>query len=139
LRKYLFVSPLLLIIAVIIIYFYQYREQNLGDLLDMGNVDKVQIITGDKKEFEMEMTIVDQDTLNKLADFITQYQVKQTNKKDYISNYENERFELYLGYKNGEIESYIFERDVVVSNGIYEVLNAHLDYQWIQEFASDFQ
>ncbi|MDF2854558.1 MAG: hypothetical protein K0Q87_409 [Neobacillus sp.] len=71
-RKYLFVSPLLLIIAVIIICFYQYREQNLGDLLDMGNVDKVQIITGDKKEFEMEMTKVDQDALNKLSDFITQ-------------------------------------------------------------------
>jgi hypothetical protein len=130
---------LLLIIAVIIICFYQYREQNLGDLLDMGNVDKVQIITGDKKEFEMEMTKVDQDTLNKLSDFITQYQVKGTNKKGYISNFENERFELYLGYKNGEIESYIFERDVVVSNGIYEVLNAPLDYKWIQEFACDFQ
>ncbi|MEH7237726.1 hypothetical protein [Bacillus sp. JJ1562] len=44
-KKYLFFSLIVLIIGVVLINFYKYREQNLGELLDMDNVDKFHIIT----------------------------------------------------------------------------------------------
>lgn len=132
LKKYLFVSLLLIIIAVILINSYKYREQNLGELLDIGNVDKVHIITEHKDSFQFELKKVDQESINKLADFLNQYQVKLTNEHGWISKYENERFELFLGYKNGESDRFTIEHDVVVSTRVYRVLNAPLDYKWIQ-------
>ncbi|MEH7225906.1 hypothetical protein V7112_19005 [Bacillus sp. JJ1566] len=136
-KKYLFVSLIVLIIGVVFINFYRYREQDLGELLDVGNVDKIHIITEYKDSYEFEISKVDHETIHKLADFLNQYKVKRTNKDGWISNYENERFELILGYKNGEIEIYTLERDVVVSNKVYKIINAPLDYQWIQEFERD--
>ncbi|MBE4909884.1 hypothetical protein IMZ08_17755 [Bacillus luteolus] len=133
-KKYLFISLLLIIIAVILIYFYKYREQNLGDLLDIGNVNKVHIITQHKGSFQFELKEVDQEYINKLTDFLNQYQVKLTNVHGWVSKYENERFELFLGYKNGKSDRFTIEHDVVVSTRVYKVLNAPLDYKWIQEF-----
>ncbi|WP_077617488.1 hypothetical protein [Bacillus sinesaloumensis] len=136
-KKYLYVSIIVLIIGVILITIYKYREQDLGELVNMENVDKVHIITEYKDSYEFEISKVDQETINKLANFLNQYKVKLTNQDGWISNNEDERFELYLGYKNGEIEIYTIERDVVVSNRVYKVVNAPLDYKWIQELERD--
>lgn len=136
-KKYLLVSLLLITIALILFNFYKYREQSLGNLVNIGKVEKVYLIAENKDINEFELAKVDEETINKLANFLNQYTVKLTNKDGYFSNYENERFELYLGFNNGEIERYTFERDVVVSDRVYEVLNASFDYKWIQELESD--
>ncbi len=133
-KKYFFISLSLVIIAVILINSYKYREQNLGELLDIGNVDKVHIITEYKDSYQFELKKADQESISKLADYLNQYQVKLTNEHGWTSKYENERFELLLGYKNGDSERFTIEHDVVVSTRVYRVINAPLDYKWIQEF-----
>lgn len=105
--------------------------------MDIKNVEKIHIVTERKDFDEFGLTKVDQETIDQLSDFLTQYRVKLTNKEGWISDHEQEQFEIYLGYKNGEMEKYTFERDVVVSSHIYEVMNAPLDYKWIQKFAHD--
>ncbi|MCC3359248.1 hypothetical protein [Bacillus sp. REN16] len=136
-KKYLFASLILLIIGVVLFNFYKYREQSLDELLDMDNVDKIHIITEYKDSYEFEISKVDQEIITKLADFLNQYKVKLTNQDGWISNYENERFELHLGYKNGAYEIYTLERDVVVSNRVYKVVNEPLDYKWIKGLERD--
>ncbi|MDR4885998.1 hypothetical protein RGU12_00370 [Fredinandcohnia sp. QZ13] len=136
-KKYSFAFLLLLIIVVVLINIYTYREQNLDELLDMDNVDKFHIVTEYKDSYEFKLSKIDQEAINKLAAYLNQYKVKLTNKDGWVSNYENERFELYLGYKNGEMEIYTLERDVIASNRVYKVLNAPLDYKWIKEFERD--
>ncbi|MCG1023439.1 hypothetical protein [Sutcliffiella horikoshii] len=133
-KKYLLISLLLIIIAVIVFNFYKYREQNLGEILDIGQVEKIYLIAEKNEIQEFELISVDEETLHELANFLNQYSVKLTNKDGYISNHENERFELYLGFKNGEIERYTFERNVVVSDRVYEAVDAVFDYKWVQEF-----
>lgn len=133
-KRYLIVSLFSIIIAVIVFNSYKYREQNLADLLNIGQVEKVYLIAEYKDIKEFELTNVDEETINKLAGFFNQYSVKLTTKDGYISNHENERFELYLGFRDGDIERYTFERDVVVSSRVYEVVGAPFNYTWIQEF-----
>lgn len=54
-------------------------------------------------------------------------------KEGWTSDYPNEQFTLRIVYQNGDFEIYTFERDIVASTRIYEVVNAPLDYKWIQE------
>jgi hypothetical protein len=136
-KKYVLFSLLLIIIALIMFNFYKYREQNLADLLNIGQVEKIYLIAEDNDIKEFELTSLDEETINKLANFFNQYSVNLTTKDGWISNHENERFELYLGFKNGDIERYTFERDVVVSDRVYEVVDASIDYTWIREFERD--
>ncbi|MBD8069558.1 hypothetical protein [Bacillus sp. PS06] len=130
-KKYVIVSLFLLIITVISFTFYKYREQSLGDVLNISNVDKFHLIAENTDNIEFELTKIDEETMNKLVRFFNHYQVKLTNKHGWVSTYENERFELYLEYKDGELGRYTIERDVVVSTHVYDVVNAPLDYQWI--------
>ncbi|MCM3618415.1 hypothetical protein M3936_12565 [Sutcliffiella horikoshii] len=136
-KRYLLVSLLLIIIVVLTFNIYNYREQNLADLLDIRQVEKIYIIAEDKDITEFELISIDEETINQLANFFNQYNVKMTTQDGWISNHGNERFELYLGFANGDIERYTFERDVVVSNRVYEVVDATIDYTWIQELERD--
>lgn len=125
----------LILVGIIFFTFYMYREQNLGDVLNIEQVDRVLIVTDNKKRLkDVEIPKIDQEKKDQLTDFLNQYQVKLTMKEGWFSDYPSEQFKLYLVYKNGELELYTIEREVVATTRIYEVVNAPLDYKWIQEF-----
>lgn len=112
--------------------FYKYRERNLGELVDINRVEELYIVLGDQVPVEFELVKASDETIKKMSDFLGQYQVKRTNKEGWISKHKNERFELFFGYEDGEIERYTFKRDVVVSNGVYKIVNPPLDYNVIE-------
>jgi hypothetical protein len=133
LKKQFYICFLVLIAAFVIFNVYRYREQNLGELVDINRVDKVYIVREDQIPEEFELIHADDETIKKLSDFLNQYEVKLTNKNGWTSDHQSERFELYLGYNDGGYEKYTFERDVVVTNRVYKVVNPPLDYKVIQK------
>jgi hypothetical protein len=132
-KKYVLIAPLIILVVVVVI-FYIYREQDLGDVLKIEQVERILLTTEEKEHNGIEIPKVGQEKINKLADFLNQYQVRLTTKEGWTSDYPSEQFTLRLVYKNGDFDIYTFEQYVVVSTRIYEVVNAPLDYKWIQEF-----
>ncbi|WP_226674954.1 hypothetical protein [Mesobacillus jeotgali] len=136
-KKYVLISALILIIAISFT-FYIYRVKDLGDVVNIYQVDRI-LLTTDESEraiegIEVEIPKVSQEQKKKLAEFLNQYQVRLTMKEGWSSDDPSEQFTLSIVYKNGDFEIYTFERDIVASTRIYEVVNAPLDYKWIQEF-----
>lgn len=117
--------------------FYTFREQRLGDVLNISHVDKMYLIAENRDQNEFELIKIDEETINKLERFLNQYQVKVTTKHGWISNDETERFELYFEYNDQEIRRYTIEREIVVSDRAYEVVNAPINYQRIVEFEKE--
>ncbi|QOR67325.1 hypothetical protein IM538_04075 [Cytobacillus suaedae] len=125
----------LILVGIIFFTFYMYREQNLGDVLNIEQVERVLIVTDDKNRPNgVEIPKIDQEKKDQLIAFLNQYQVKLSMKEGWFSDYPSEQFNLYLVYKNGEPEVFTIEQEVVATTEIYEIVNAPLDYQWIQEF-----
>ncbi|MGV2941709.1 hypothetical protein AB5I83_19065 [Mesobacillus sp. LC4] len=136
-KKYVLIAALILLI-VISFTFCIYRAQDLGDVVNIDQVDRI-LLTTDKSEkeligIEVEIPKISQEQKKQLADFLNQYQVRLTMNEGWTSDYPTEQFTLRLIYKNGDFEIFTVEREVVVSTRIYEVVNAPLDYKWIQKF-----
>ncbi|MBT2641490.1 hypothetical protein J7I80_04580 [Bacillus sp. ISL-41] len=136
-RRYLYGSLLLIFIAVIFFNLYKYRAQNLADLVDINRVEKIYIVLGDNRPETFELIKAEDETINRLSDFLSQYRVRLTTKGGWSSDHPSERFELFLGYKDGDLGLYIFERDVVAGGGIHKVLNPPLDYREIEKLEQD--
>ena len=136
-KKYILIAALILFIAVSFI-FYIYRAQDLGDVVNIDQVDGIFLTTAESERenegIEIEIPKVSQEQKRELGDFLNQYQVRLTMKEGWSSENPSEQFTLRIVYKNGEFEIFIFDHDVVASTRIYEVVNAPLDYKWIQEF-----
>ncbi|MCM3575353.1 hypothetical protein M3172_19315 [Mesobacillus subterraneus] len=138
LRRYLYGSLLLIFIVVIFFNLYKYREQNLADLVDINRVEKIYIMLGNKRpEGQFELSKADDETIKTLTDFLSQYKVRLTTKGGYSSDHPSEQFELYLGYEDGDLGLFIFERDIVAGGGIHKVLNPPLDYKVIEKLEQD--
>lgn len=133
LKKYVLIAALILLI-VIFFTFHKYREQNLGDVLNIDQVERILLTTEERELNGVEIPKVDQEQIDQLTNFLNQYQVRLTMKEGWISNYPSEQFTLRLVYKNRDFEICTFERDVVATTRIYEIVNAPLDYKWIKEF-----
>lgn len=132
-KKYGLIAALILLIFIFFT-FYKYRVQDLGDVLNIEQVDRILLTTEERELNGVEIPSVSQEQINQLAKFLNQYQVRLTMKEGWSSDYPREQFTLRIVYKNGDYEIYTFERDVVATTRIYEVVNAPLDYKWIQEF-----
>jgi hypothetical protein len=137
LKKYVLIAALILLL-VISFTFCIYRAQDLGDVVNIDQVDGILLTTDESEkeliEIEVEIPKISQEQKEQLADFLNQYQVRLTMNEGWTSDYPTEQFTLRLVYKNGDFEIFTFEREVVVSTRIYEVVNAPLDYKWIQKF-----
>jgi hypothetical protein len=135
LKKYVLIAALIILIVIFFI-IYKYRAQDLGDVINIEQVERIHLSLDDRKldGVKLEIPRVSKEQINQLANFLNQYQVKLTNKKGWISDYPSEQFTLRIVYKNGDFEIYTIERDTVASTRIYEVVNAPLDYKWIKEF-----
>ncbi|WP_246938527.1 hypothetical protein [Bacillus pinisoli] len=135
-RKYGIIAALILLI-VILLTLYIYRVQDLDDVLNIEQVDRILLTTEERELNGVEIPRVSQEQLNQLAKFLNQYQVRLSMKKGWSSDYPREQFTLRIVYKSGDYEIYTFERDVVATTRIYKVVNDPLDYKWIQEFERD--
>ncbi|WP_316568797.1 hypothetical protein [Neobacillus sp. YIM B06451] len=131
--KKFYVLLLVIIIAVIAFFGYKYREQNLADLVKIKDVKKVYIIMGNKGPEEFQLIKPDDETIHDLSEFLGQYRVKLTNQEGWSSEHPNEQFTLYLGYIDGDLKIYTFERDIVAWSRGYKVLNPPLDYKAIEK------
>lgn len=136
-KKYVLVSALILIITISFI-FYIYRAQDLGDIVNIDQVDRIFVTTVESERaiegIAIQIPKISQEQKKKLADFLNQYQVRLTMNEGWTSDSPSEQFTFRVVYKNGDTQIFIFERDVFVSTRIYEVVNAPLDYKWIEEF-----
>jgi hypothetical protein len=137
LKKYMLIAGVILFI-VISFTFYIYRAQDLGDVVNIDQVDRIFLTTVESEReiegVEVEIPKISQDQKKKLADFLHQYQVRLTMNEGWTSDHSSEQFTFRVVYKNGDTQIFTFEREVFVSTRIYEVVNAPLDYKWIQEF-----
>ncbi|MFS0864849.1 hypothetical protein [Fredinandcohnia sp. 179-A 10B2 NHS] len=135
-KKFGLVAALILLI-VIFFTFYKYRLQDLDDVLNIEQVDRILLTTEERELNGVEIPRVSQEQIKQLGEFLNQYQVRLTMKEGWSSDYPKEQFTLRIVYKNGDYEIFTFERDVVATTRIYVVVNAPLDYKWIQEFERD--
>lgn len=138
-KKYVLIAALILLI-VIFSTFYFYRTQDLGDVINIEQAERI-LLTSEERERELsgverEIPKVSQEQMKQLADFLNQYQVKLTMKKGWSSENPNEQFTLRLVYKNGDYGIYTLDRNIVATTRIYDVVNAPLDYKWLKEFES---
>ncbi len=131
----------------IIFHFYQFREQNLGDVLDINNVEKVYFFENPKENSDFNThiievishTIEDEETINKLAEFFKQYQIKASKQEGWVSENASEQFHFSFVYNDGDSAPYIFDRNIVVSSNIYKVVNDPIDYKWLYELMQDIK
>jgi hypothetical protein len=70
LKKYFYISFTLIIAALVVFNLYKYRQQNLGELIDINRVEKVYIVLGDQISEEFELINADDETIKKLSDFL---------------------------------------------------------------------
>ncbi|WP_043931869.1 hypothetical protein [Bacillus sp. EB01] len=137
-KKYLYFSLSIIFVGTSL-FLYIYREQNLVDVMDIDRVEKIYIVPQNKFYEEIKPKIADEETMNKLFVYLNQYRVKLTNKHGWSSDHPSEQFTLYLVYEDGNLEIFTFERDVVASTRIYQVVNPPLDYQFIQELEREIK
>lgn len=136
-KKYVLVAALILIITISFI-FYIYRVQDLGNVVNIDQVDRIFVTTVESERaiegIAIQIPKISQEQKKKLADFLNQYQVRLTMNEGWTSDSPSEQFTFRVVYKNGDTQIFTFERAVFVSTRIYEVVNAPLDYKWIREF-----
>ncbi len=115
-----------------------YTCASLGNVVNIDQVDRIFLTTVESEReiegVEVEIPKINQEQRNKLADFLNQYQVRLTMKEGWTSDYPSEQFTFRVVYKNGDTQIFTFEREVFVSTRIYQIVNAPLDYNWIQKF-----
>lgn len=81
--------------------------------------------------------IEDTETINQLADFLKQYQVKPSKQDGWISKNLNEQIDFLFEYKDGSTKPYTFDGDVIASYSIYMVVNDSIDYEWMEKLFLD--
>lgn len=130
---YLFACLFFIIVAFISFDIYQYREQNLGDVMDIDRVVKVHYREFNKDSNRKSLLIDDKETINQLANFFKQYQVKSSKQEGWISENIKGQIDFLFEYKDGSSKPYTFDGDIIASYSIYKVVNDAVDYEWIRE------
>ena len=139
-KKFLSVLLSYVVIIGVFLYLYQYREQSMAEALRIEDVDKIYLFAEDEHDYAFEPIKADKATVSKLNQFFNQYKVQLTNQQGWNSSDERvkEQFHLHLVYKDSDYGINIVERDVLVTDRVYKIVNAPIDYQWIADFEKDF-
>lgn len=131
-----------IVIFILLIYgvtrWIDYREKNLADLLDTSKIEKIyynQLPKMDERAaYNRQLT--DEQSIQKLISFLSQYRVKKIGDRDFISEYPDEQFQFQLEYEDNRITMpSLIERDVLLNDMYqYEIINGPVDYEWLEEF-----
>ncbi|MFS1511467.1 hypothetical protein VQL36_03375 [Chengkuizengella sp. SCS-71B] len=129
--------------------FNDYREGNLADLI----IYEQEILFGlgfaegsnksPRSNWKSTWLEDDKETVEKLIDFLSQYQVKKINSKQYDEEFnqkdksvEEEIFEFEILHKgNTGTSMYLLGDRIHIRNkGYYDVLNGPIDSDWLSDF-----
>jgi hypothetical protein len=139
-KKYVYLLGIILVIALLFIIFRwnDYREKELVDVLDAGEIEEVLYrklpLENDMVDFNR--TIKNPESIQELVDFFSQYKVKKIGIRNFTSKYPDEQFIFQLEYADGRITiPSLIERDIVLVNEEqYTITNGPIDYKWIEDF-----
>lgn len=139
-KKY---SYLLALIAVGILVFSflrwdDYREKDLVEVLDAEDIVEFRYTdrTEDYSTDTYNGIVKDQESLQELAEFLSQYRVKKEGGRDFYMKYPDEQFTFHTFYEDDRITiPSLIERDVFLFDmDQYKIVNGPVDYAWLEDF-----
>ena len=139
---------LYILIFAIIVYagfnLYQHREQDLGEVMNVSELEKVhfsiQPPSADIKNIPFDQTIDNEQSIEQLKKFFNQYQVRRINEKG-NDNYSEIVYAFFLEYSDGTITHWEIVNGTdsvrIVSNYpsyyVYEIENGAINYEVLVE------
>jgi hypothetical protein len=136
-------KKIILSVAIIIFLIYgvakwnDYREKNLTDLLDPAHIETVYFKhLPIKDDMAYNRQITEDDSLQELMNFFSQYKVKKVGDCDFVSEYPDEQFQFQLEYKDDRTTMpSLIERDILLHDQYqYEITNGPVDHEWLKGF-----
>ncbi|MFJ7677093.1 hypothetical protein ACIQXQ_03490 [Peribacillus sp. NPDC097198] len=138
--RYVYLMAIILVVALlfIVIRWNDYREKELVDVLDAGEIEEVlyRKLPLENDVVDFNRTVNNPESIQELVDFFSQYKVKKIGIRNFTSKYPDEQFIFQLEYADERITiPSLIERDVVlVDEEQYIITNGPIDYKWIEDF-----
>ncbi len=139
-KKY--VSLISIIIVGVIIFavvrWNDYREKDLVEVLDAEQIVEIHYTDRDKENLDVPFNsqLNDQESIDELIGFLSQYRVKKEGGRDFETEYPEEQFSFEVFYDDERITiSSLIERDVLLFEmDQYNIVNGPVDYARLLEF-----
>lgn len=131
---------LILVVGLVLLFmrWNDYREKDLVEVLDTEEIVEFRYLDGTEEHVPLEFNgiVKDQESLQELMNFFSQYTVKKNKKRQDSSEYPDEFFAFQINYSDDRpsIPSW-FERDLLFFNGnYYTVTNRPMDHVWLKNY-----
>src|SRR5690606_19235079 len=131
----------LIIVGLLVFSFLRwndYREKDLVEVLDANEIVEFRFNVGyeDYSRDYYKGLVKEQESLQELVDFLSQYRVKKVGERYFELNYPVERITFQTFYEDERITVPSFiERDVFLfGRDQYKIINGPVDYAWFEDF-----
>lgn len=115
-----------------------YREKDLVVVLDAEEIVEFRYTDRTEEYAGIEYTgiVKDQESLQELINFFSQYRVKKEGGRNFDTKYPEEQFTFHTFYEDDRITiPSLIERDVFLFDmDQYKIINGPVDYAWLEEF-----
>lgn len=139
-KKYGYLSALI-IVGLLVFSFLRWNDYREKDLVEVLDVDEmVEFRYADQTEeyvgLEFNGIVKDQESLQELTNFLSQYRVKKEGERNFETKYPDEQFNFLVSYEDDRITtSSLIERDVFLFDmDSYKIVNGPVDYAWLEDF-----
>lgn len=131
----------LIVVGILVFSFLRwndYREKDLVEVLDAEEIVEFRY-TDRTKEYRVvsyNSIVKDQEPLQELAEFFSQYRVKKEGGRNFSTKYPDEQFSFHPFYEDDRISTpSLIERDVLLFDmDQYKIVNGPVDYAWLEDF-----
>lgn len=131
----------LIVVGILVFSFLRwddYREKDLVEVLDAEEIVEFRYTdrTEDYSTDTYNGIVKDQEPLQELATFFSQYRVKKEGGRDFDMKYPVEQFTFHIFYEDDRITiPSLIERDVFLFDmDRYKIVNGPVDYAWLEDF-----
>jgi hypothetical protein len=116
-----------------------YREKDLVDVLQAEKIEEILYSFDDASLLDESVT--NQESIEKLKNFLSRYRVKKEGPKNFTTQYPDEQFSFQLVYEDGRstLPSMIEGDVLLLDHDQYTIINGPVDYDWIERFFSEQQ
>lgn len=116
-----------------------YREKDLVEVLQAEKIEEILYSLDDASLLDESVT--NQESIEKLKDFLSRYRVKKEGPKNFTTQYPHEQFSFQLIYEDGRstLPSMIEGDVLLLDHDQYTIINGPVDYDWIERFFSEQQ
>lgn len=112
----------------------EYREKDLVEAIEVEEI--VEIRYGHDDNMTFDKILNDEQSIQDLVSFFSDYRVKKEGSRDFTSEHPGEQFIIHLEYEDERITiPILIERNVIlIELDQYRIINGPIDSEWMEEF-----